>query len=117
MLDNNITGANFRTGTIYIGDIGKIEGALEVTGAVNAATAIVINNKISEIDIEIEDSDCIPLMFFSVKNTSSNADKSDISVVMLKNQTSTNAKIQINKNSEDSTDITLSILIVKPWMV
>ena len=116
MLDNNITGANFRTGTVYIGDIGKTKGVLEVTGAINAANSIVINNKISEVDITIEDSDCIPLMFFSVKNTSSNADKSDISVVMLKNQTSTNAKIQISKNTEDSTDVTLSVLVVKPWL-
>tara|TARA_R110000868_G_scaffold399117_2_gene672707 strand:+ start:296 stop:640 length:345 start_codon:yes stop_codon:yes gene_type:complete len=114
MLKNDISGSTIRTGTIYIGDVGRTEGELEVTGEIEKATALAINNKVSEIGITIADGGIIPLMFFSVKDTGENMHKPDISVVILKNQTSTHAIIQINKSSTDATNITLNILVVKP---
>jgi len=113
----NDTGANFRTGTIYIGDIGKTEGALEVTGAIFSATSTIVNSEISEIDVTIEESDYIPLMFFSIKNTSENTESANITIIVLKNQTSSNVKIQVNKNTGNAVDITLNVLIVKPGMI
>lgn len=104
---------NIQSGTIYIGDIGKAKGTLDVTGAIINAKAQNIRNTISEIEITITESDNIPLIFFSVTNIYDKVDQPEISIVILKNQTATNVKIQIEKSTANVTDITLNVLIVK----
>lgn len=103
---------NIQSGTIYIGDIGKAKGTLDVTGAIINAKAQNIKNTISEIEITITDSGNMPLIFFSVTNIYDKVDQPEISIVILKNQTAT-IKIQIEKSTANVTDITLNVLIVK----
>ena len=109
MLDNNITGATFRTGTVYIGDIGATTSTLEVTGAILKAEAINLTNNITEVEITVDDGGVIPLLFFSILDVGENSEKTNVSIVTLKNQTATKTKMQLVKQNQETTDITLNI--------
>ena len=113
---NDISGSTIRTGTIYIGDIGGNEGEYPVTGAVKKAIGVSLDGKTTEITISIDDGYCIPDTFYSIKDSTDYPCSLQASITILKNQTSTNLRIIVDKGIDKTTDVTLHTLIVKPGM-
>jgi hypothetical protein len=110
--------ANFRTGTVYIGDVSYTTGNVAVSGAILSGS-IVLNGGASNVTVTYGDKGYIPLILLTpLDNTSTASNRGTIlAPVVLSGVTATSATFLVRESSSVIQNITLSVLLINPGLL